>query len=249
MATPATPGELTEETRSARVCQVIVVGELVPGREPGAARDHEAPSTNTPELLMRRRDVIRALTAGLALPTIDALTPDTMWASARAIHHRIRRIQQDQELLVLTEHQNAMVSALAELIIPETDTPGATAARVNRFVDVMLAEWFDEDAREAFLRGLVALDARSVNTFGTPFLGLDEAQQTVLLHGLDAELAALRQAGLPTGDHFFQRMKWLTLFGYYTSEVGATQELEQVIVPGRYDPCGPVRREASGQWE
>lgn len=198
---------------------------------------------------MLRRDVLRALSAGLALPALEALTPDTMWASARAIHDRIRRAGQGEPLLVLTEHQNAMVSALAELIIPETDTPGAEAAQVNRFVDVMLAEWFDDDDREVFLRGLVALDARSVNTFGTPFLALDDVQQTVLLHGWDAELAALRQAGLSTDRHFFQQMKWLTLYGYYTSEVGATQELQQVIAPGRYDPCGPVRREASGQWE
>ncbi len=198
---------------------------------------------------MHRRDVIRALATGLAVPAIDALAPDAAWAAARAVHHRIRRAPQDEALLVLTEHQDAMVSALTNLIIPETDTPGATAARVNLFVDVMLAEWFDEDERGAFLRGLVSLDARSVNTFGTPFLGLDRVQQGVLLRGLDAELAALRQADLPTADHFFQRMKWLTLYGYYTSEVGATQELQQVIVPGRYDPCGPVRREASGPWD
>ena len=197
---------------------------------------------------MRRRDVIRGLAAGLAAPTIGALTPDRVWAAARAVHDRMRA-RQDEALLVLTQHQNAMVSALAELIIPETDTPGAAAAQVNRFVDVMLAEWVEEDARETFLRGLVAVDARSVDTFGTPFLGLDHGQQTVLLHGLDAELAALRQADLPTEDHFFQQMKWLTLYGYYTSEVGATQELQQVIAPGRYDPCGPVRREASGQWD
>jgi hypothetical protein len=198
---------------------------------------------------MLRRDVIRALATGLAIPTIEALSPETLWAAGRAAHDRIRRAGQDDPLLVLTEHHNAMVSALAELIIPESDTPGATAARVNRFVDVMLAEWFDEDERDGFLRGLVAVDARSVNMFGTPFLGLDEAQQAVLLHGLDAELAALRQAELPTDQHFFQQMKWLTLWGYYTSEAGATQELEQVIAPGRYDPCGPVRRDASGQWE
>ncbi len=197
---------------------------------------------------MLRRDALRALATGLALPTLHALTPDTVWASARAIHARIRA-GQDQALLILTEHQNALVSAVAELIIPETDTPGAGAAQVNRFVDVMLAEWIEADARDAFLRGLTALDARSVTTFGTPFLELDAGRQTVLLHGMDAELTALRHADLPTDTHFFQQMKWLTLYGYYTSEVGATEELQQVIAPGRYDPCGPVRREASGQWE
>jgi hypothetical protein len=197
---------------------------------------------------MHRRDAIRALSAGLALPTVSALTPDGLWAAARSIHDRIRSAPQDQAFLILTDHQNAMITALAELIIPETDTPGATGALVNRFVDVMLAEWFEEDEREEFLRGLVALDGRSVNTFGVPFLALEEAQQVVLLKGLDAEVAALREANLPT-DHFFLRMKWLTLYGYYTSEVGATQELRQVIIPGRYEPCAPAGREGSGVWE
>ena len=198
---------------------------------------------------MHRRDAIRAVSAGLALPTLGALAPDDLWAAARSIHDRMRGTPLDQGFLILTEHQNAMVTALAELIIPETDTPGATAAQVNRFVDVMLAEWFDNDDREEFLRGLVALDGRSVNTFGAPFLALEEAQQIVLLRGLDAEVTALREAELPTDDHFFGRMKWLTLYGYYTSEVGATQELHQVIIPGSYEPCAPVRRGGSGVWE
>lgn len=197
---------------------------------------------------MQRRDVLRALATGFALPTIDALTPDALRAAARVIHLRVG-VRQDEPLLVLSAQQNAMVSVIAELIIPETDTPGATVAQVNRFIDVMLAEWVEQDERDAFLRGLAALDTRSTNTFGAPFLALDEGQQSVLLHGLDAEVTALRKANLPTAEHFFHQMKWLTLYGYYTSEVGATQELEQVIVPGRYDPCGPVRREASGQWE
>lgn len=198
---------------------------------------------------MHRRDAIRALSAGLALPTVSALTPDALWAAARSIHDRIRSAPQDQALLILTDHQNAMVTALAELIIPETDTPGATGARVNRFVDVMLAEWVEENEREEFLRGVAALDGRSVNTFGAPFLALDEAQQIALLSGLDAEVVALREANLPTEGHFFRRMKWLTLYGYYTSRVGATEELRQVIIPGRYEPCAPVGREGSGIWE
>ena len=62
-------------------------------------------------------------------------------------------------------------------------------------------------------------------------------------------MTAKREADLPVDDHFFQRMKWLTLYGYYTSEVGTTEELAQILIPGPYDPCGPVRRESSGLWE
>jgi hypothetical protein len=195
---------------------------------------------------MHRRDAVRALTAGATLATIQALSPDEMRALARAVHDRIRGAPQDEPLQILTEHQQATVRMLAELIIPETDTPGATAARVDRFVDVMLAEWFDDDEREVFLGGLVVLDARSEDTFGSPFLALDASQQAALLHGLDAEVAALQQAALPTEQHFFQQMKWLTLYGYYTSEVGAVQERHEVIVPGRYDPCAPVERTQAG---
>jgi len=88
-----------------------------------------------------------------------------------------------------------------------------------------------------------------VNTFGAPFLALEGEQQIVLLRELDAEVTALSEAELPTEDHFFGRMKSLTLYGYYTSEVGATEELHQVIIPGGYEACAPVRRGGSGQWE
>jgi len=198
---------------------------------------------------MNRRDVIRAVSAGLALPTFGALAPHELRAAARSIHDLIRGMPQDQAFLVLSEHQNAMVTTLAELIIPETDTPGATAAQVNRFVDVMLADWFDGEDRDEFLAGLAALDARSGDTFGAPVLSVEEAQQTELRRELDAEVTAVREAGLPTDDNFFSRMKWLTMYGYYTSEVGATEELEQKIIPGSYEPCAPVRRGGAGQWE
>ncbi len=198
---------------------------------------------------MQRRDVIRALSAGLALPALGSLAPDDLLSAARSIHDRIRGLLQDDGFLVLTEHQNATITTLAELIIPETDTPGATAAQVNRFVDVMLAEWFDGEDREEFLAGLAALDARSGARFGEPFVALGQAQQTELLRELDAQVTALREGGLPTDDHFFSRMKWLTLYGYYTSEVGATEELEQRIIPGTYVSCAPVRRGGAGQWE
>ena len=198
---------------------------------------------------MNRREAVQALSAAFVLPALRAMTPGELAATGRAVHARIGNGTREQGFLVLSQHQNAMVTTVAELIIPETDTPGAAAARVNAFIDVMLAEWMDEDDREQFLRGLVALDARSINTFGAPFITIDEPQQVALLKGLDAEVTAIREADLPVDDHFFQRMKWLTLYGYYTSEVGATQELAQILIPGRYDPCGPVRRESSGLWE
>ena len=54
------------------------------------------------------------------------------------------------------------------------------------------------------------------------------------------ELARLRDTKADRSKNFFQAMKWLTLTGYYTSEVGATTELHYRVVPGRYEPCYPL---------
>lgn len=198
---------------------------------------------------MNRREVLQALSAGIAMAGVRVATPERLLASALDIHDRIGSRTPDRTPQVFTRRQDETVTAIAERIIPETDTPGARAARVNEFIDIMLAEWVNDDDRDSFIRGLVLIDVRATDTHGSRFVDLSSDQQDDLLASLDAEVTALREADLAPADHFFQRMKWFTLYGYYTSEIGATQELAQVIIPGRYDPCGPVRRDASGQWE
>ncbi len=198
---------------------------------------------------MDRRDVLRVLSAGIAMAGIRAATPERLLAGALDIHDRIGSRTEGQTPQILTRHQDETVTAIAERIIPETDTPGARAARVNEFIDIMLAEWVSDDDRDSFIRGLVLIDVRASETHGSRFVDLTSDHQDDLLSSLDAEVSALREADLAPADHFFQRMKWFTMYGYYTSEIGATQELAQVIIPERYDPCGPVRRDASGQWE
>ncbi len=182
---------------------------------------------------MQRRDLLRAI-AG-ALPLAAGISPDELLAIGRTVHRTLP--QAGGALKVLDAHQNRTVTLLAEMIIPETDTPGATAARVNEFIDRLLADWSPAADRDRFLRGLADLDVRSVDAFGTRFVEATEAQRVALLSELDTERAALSDAAAEGSQHFFTRMKWLTLYGYYTSEIGVTQELRYVMIPGRYDPC------------
>lgn len=121
------------------------------------------------------------------------------------------------------EHQNATVETLSELIIPTTGTPGAKAALVNRYIDLLLG---DEDAekQKKFYEGLAWLDARSVQKHQKTFVGLTPAEQTALLEPLAD--AANSKPEDKTGVEFFQTMKDLTIFGYYTSKIGLEQELE-----------------------
>jgi glucoside 3-dehydrogenase (cytochrome c) hitch-hiker subunit len=121
------------------------------------------------------------------------------------------------------EHQNATVEALSELIIPSTGTPGAKAALVNRFIDLLLN---DEDAekQKKFYEGLAWLDARSMQVSRKPFVNLTPGEQTALLEPL-ADPDNSKPEDKP-GVEFFQQMKDLTIFGYYTSKIGLEQELE-----------------------
>lgn len=189
---------------------------------------------------MNRREALLAL-GGVAL------LADPLLAAGRSLRSRLG--SGGRALKVLDPHQNETVVTIAELIIPATDTPGATAAKVNEFTDLMLAEWLDAEERTRFLAGLADVDARSRKKFGKDLTACTPAQQTELLELLDLELAAMRDAerqGVrrePTpAQGFFHMMKRLTLVGYYTSEIGANEELHNPIVPGRYDGCVPLER-------
>lgn len=187
---------------------------------------------------MDRRDVIRL--AGVAVPGLAGMHPDRVFALVRDIH---RRAGSAQRPAAFDEHQRATVDAIAELIMPTTDTPGAHAAGVPAFIEVIVGEWLHDDERGAFMRGLADLDARCRTESGKAFIELKPDQQTTLLTTLDSESrAAPRGAPQP----FFAQMKDLTLSGYYTSEIGVRQELGETFMPGRYDGAAPVRTSRSG---
>ena len=181
---------------------------------------------------MNRRDLVTLLGGVAAAPLLEGLSSAELRAAGARAHARTGR-----PLQVLDAHQRETVATIADLIIPTTDTPGASAAKIDEFVDVLLAEWYDDDDRARFLAGLADVDTRARNAFGADFLGCGAAQRTAILSGLDAEVAALRAADAKPGEHFFGRMKWLTVYGYYTSEAGMTEELKWQVIPGTYDGC------------
>jgi gluconate 2-dehydrogenase gamma chain len=85
----------------------------------------------------------------------------------------------------LTPEQRAMVVAIADTIIPETDTPGARAAQVDQFIDALLTDHFAAAEKERFLSGLTRLDARTRRAKQKGFIELTPADQTVIVSDLD----------------------------------------------------------------
>src|SRR3982750_3258435 len=123
---------------------------------------------------------------------------------------------------VLTPRQNEAVIMLTELIVPATDTPGAKAALVNRFVDHVLSA-ADAKERTEFIRGLTWLDDRCRARVGKDVAGATAAELTTLLTPLAVE--GTGAADDAPGVAFFHAIKSMTITGYYTTEIGLRQEL------------------------
>src|SRR5712664_1525811 len=130
---------------------------------------------------MNRREVLLLLAGTAALP-------DQLLAVGRAVHKRVRA----GTLRALDPHQDETVATIAELIIPKTDTPGAREAGVPAFIDVMFAEWGDDDQRKVFTAGLANVDERSRALFGKDFIACSPELQTQILTDRDAELHAMK---------------------------------------------------------
>jgi gluconate 2-dehydrogenase gamma chain len=133
---------------------------------------------------------------------------------------------------VFTPAQRALVTALSERIIPTTDTPGAITAGVPAFIEKLLADWGSPGDRVPILDGLAAIEARSVRDYRVPAAQATPAQQ-------DALLTLAMNDQLPKGAVFFEAFRQLVVTGYYTSEVGITQEREYLPVPGEYNGAFP----------
>lgn len=136
----------------------------------------------------------------------------------------------------LSDNQDELITVISEHIIPATDTPGAKAAKVNQFIDKMLTDWNSREEREHFLSELAGVDESSNSMFGNDFLSLSDEQQVEVLTQKEQEARENSQSDTDKPP-FFKMMKEYTLTGYYTSEIGATQELIWNHVAGRYDGC------------
>lgn len=133
---------------------------------------------------------------------------------------------------IFTPIQRATMVALSERVIPTTDTPGAIAAKVPEFIEKMLADWASPDDKTPIIAGLNAIEARSQSVNKLSAAKATAAQQDMLL-------TEAMEGVLPEGRAFFDPFRQLVITGYYTSEIGITQEREYLPVPGEYNGAYP----------
>jgi hypothetical protein len=196
---------------------------------------------------MDRREALRLLATGTALQ----LAPRNLLAVLR----EARRLVETQAApRTLNPHQAATTTAMAELILPRTETPGATDVGATEFIDLMLTEWYDEQDRTRFLNGLTDVDLRTNALFGKNFVDGSPDQQAEILAWLGQKMTTEAEASprqrvssspvLSTNFYFMFRR--LTLTAYYTSEAGATAALHFQMIPDSHAECAEVPLEKGG---
>lgn len=181
-------------------------------------------------LITRREAIVRvsAIFGGIALVGQSAMLalPSTSKAQTADV--------------LFEDEQVALLDEIAETILPETDTPGAKAARVGAFMALMVTDAYYPQDQAIFKDGMETLNARARDSYGRDFVSAVPDERLQLLQTLDAEQFEYMQDKAdddPT--HFFRMMKELALLGYFTSEIGYTKAMRYVETPARYDPCVP----------
>ncbi len=156
------------------------------------------------------------------------------------------------EVDLFTDTQRRIVAAIAETILPRTETPGAIDAGVPRFIELMVSDWLNAQERELFIAGLADIETHIPKKYGAPFDQLEAKQQLAILEALedDASDSPWYEFGNVLRDFisdapFICQIKELTIWGFFTSEVGSTQVLRYDPMPMEFDGEAELSRDDS----
>ena len=164
--------------------------------------------------MMTRRALLRDL--ALMVGAGSTALPMNLWAESP---HSAR---------FLDKAEFAVLDEVCEIIMTQTDTPGARGAGVPVAFDVLIRDWASAEHQRQFRALLKEFDAAAFAAGGAPLLQLSLPQRTDVIANYDA-------------GHFrtepYSTFKGLILRLYYFSEVGATQELRYEHAPGVWEPA------------
>ena len=180
---------------------------------------------------LTRRAALQVLGAATLPAVLRAESPGD--DEARALMQRVE-LGASQGTLFRAD-ERATISAIADAVLPRTETPGALDVGVPAFVELIATDWMTDAERAAFRDGLAALDAHAVATAGRAWPSLDAAarvSEAAWAEGAEERTLPAKAA--------FRRLKGLTVQGWFSSERVQKEVLRTMIVPGRYHGCSPI---------
>ena len=173
---------------------------------------------------MNRRELLRNSLLAMGVLAVNPRAGARIFTAGEDAFVELERA--DWAPTFLTAHQNETLVVLSDIIIPATDTPGAKAALVNRFLDLVLAAepasvqknfldsltWFDTGAQERYKANFVGLTAEEKEDF----LNLVAWPHTNSRWG-ETEKAF---AG---NEHFMVMKRWI-VGAFYSSPIGLKEQ-------------------------
>ena len=131
----------------------------------------------------------------------------------------------------------ALLDEVGDTILPTTaSSPGAKAAKIGEFMRTIVTDCYNDEDQKTFTDGINKLNDASKKKFDKNFMELAPNQKHDLLVDLDKEAKdySKNRKEKDPANHYFSLIKQLTVWGYFTSEVGATKALRYLPVPGKY---------------
>jgi hypothetical protein len=173
-------------------------------------------------MAMNRRDALK----GFVLAMGGAMVGANVILTGCAPENQIQGLE-------FTPKDIAFLDEIGEAIIPTTDTPGAKEAKIGEFMVMMVKETYSGEQQETFVSGLNMIRKDYKETTGKDFMEATVEERTSYLNDLHKKSLAHAE----NDPKVILMLKDLTVLGYFTSEIGATQQLRYVETPGKYDPC------------
>lgn len=138
----------------------------------------------------------------------------------------------------------SFLDEVGETILPTTaSSPGAKEAKIGEFMKIMVTDCYNEQEQKTFMEGIINLNEASQKKYSDDFMDLSATEKHDLLIAIDAEVKEFKKSKpKESPEHYFTMMKQLTIWGYFSSEPGATKALRYVAVPGRFDGCIPYKK-------
>ena len=152
----------------------------------------------------------------------------------------------DWKPAILNTDQAQLVSALVDTLLPKTETPGALELKVDQFIDLVIANIFDETGQQGMLAQLDAFNAKCQQEKGNLFADLSDEDRAEVLRKEERESPKYNGKiwGTAVGEQapvgFYRSFKSLALWGYFSSETIGKEVLSYDPIPGMYQGCIPL---------
>ncbi|WP_373068147.1 gluconate 2-dehydrogenase subunit 3 family protein [Gemmatimonas sp.] len=191
------------------------------------------------QICMQRRELLKIAAAAAALTLLPG-EARAAWSKAAMS----ARAPDARQPATLTAIQRATLAALADAIIPRTDTPSAIDVGVLAWIDVIVADYYTDADRRALSTGLDAIEAQAQAISGQSLSVLTGDTFTLVMNALDTPYD--RNAPAARG---YSRVKGLVVHGYFTSERVQRDVLKTDIMPGRFDGAANMPARNGGRDE